>query len=51
MIRPDTVIFTSIGEAHQENFTSLEEKSAEKLVLAKEREPLFIMVAPPCSNG
>ena len=35
MIRPDTVIFTSIGEAHQENFTSLEEKSAEKLVLAK----------------
>lgn len=35
MIRPDTVIFTSIGGAHQENFTSLEEKSAEKLVLAK----------------
>ncbi|WP_300704542.1 alanine racemase [uncultured Alistipes sp.] len=35
MIRPDVVIFTSIGEAHQKNFASLEEKSAEKLVLAK----------------
>ncbi|MBQ9138152.1 MAG: alanine racemase [Alistipes sp.] len=35
MIAPDTVIFTFIGDAHQSNFTSLEHKIAEKLVLAK----------------
>lgn len=35
MIRPDVVIFTSIGEAHQENFTSLREKVAEKSLLAR----------------
>lgn len=35
MIRPEVVIVTSIGEAHQENFASLEEKCAEKLILAK----------------
>lgn len=33
MILPDTGIFTNIGEAHQENFTSMEEKVAEKLKL------------------
>ena len=33
MIRPDTGIFTNIGEAHQENFTSLEQKAREKLRL------------------
>ena len=33
MIRPDTGIFTNIGEAHQENFTSLEQKAKEKLRL------------------
>ena len=35
MIRPDMVIFTSIGDAHQDNFGSVEEKSLEKLILAK----------------
>lgn len=35
MIRPDTVIFTSIGDAHQENFASTDEKIAEKLLLAR----------------
>lgn len=35
MIQPDTVIFTSIGEAHQEGFTSIEDKISEKLRLAK----------------
>lgn len=35
MIRPDTVIFTSIGDAHQENFSSTDEKIAEKLLLAR----------------
>ena len=35
MIRPDMVIFTSIGDAHQQGFASLEEKISEKLLLAK----------------
>lgn len=35
MIRPDVVIFTSLGAAHQAHFASLEEKAAEKLLLAK----------------
>ena len=35
MIQPDTVIFTSIGDAHQQGFASLEEKISEKLLLAK----------------
>jgi alanine racemase len=33
MIRPDTGIFTNIGEAHQENFAGIEQKVAEKLKL------------------
>ena len=35
MIQPDTVIFTSIGDAHQQGFASLEEKISEKLLLAQ----------------
>ncbi len=35
MIQPDTVVFTSIGDAHQSNFLSLEEKIREKLILAR----------------
>ena len=34
MIRPDTVIFSSLGEAHQENFSSMEQKALEKSLLA-----------------
>ena len=34
IIRPDAVIFTSIGDAHQENFLNLEQKCLEKMVLA-----------------
>ncbi len=34
MIAPDVVLFTSLGDAHQEQFASLEEKCAEKLLLA-----------------
>jgi len=26
IIRPDVVVFTSIGDAHQENFLNLEQK-------------------------
>ena len=35
IIRPDVVLFTSLGDAHQENFESLEHKCAEKLILAR----------------
>lgn len=33
IIRPETGIFTNIGDAHQENFSSLEEKCREKAIL------------------
>ena len=35
MIRPDVVLMTSIGDAHQSNFESLEQIVSEKMVLAK----------------
>ncbi len=35
IIRPDVVIFTSIGDAHQENFLNIGQKCDEKLLLAK----------------
>lgn len=54
IIRPDVVIFTSIGDAHQENFVNLEQKCDEKMILARSAsrivyhsfyEPLGRMVA------
>ena len=54
IIRPDVVVFTSIGDAHQENFLNLEQKCDEKMVLARNAskivyhsyyEPLGGMVA------
>lgn len=41
MITPDIVIYTSLGEAHQENFESLEQKAKEKLLLAKGAEKII----------
>ena len=35
MIRPDIAILTSMGDAHQENFITVEEKTIEKLQLAR----------------
>lgn len=35
MIRPDIALFTSIGDAHQEHFASLEAKCVEKMILAR----------------
>lgn len=35
MIRPDIAVFTSIGDAHQENFDTLEDKIEEKIILAR----------------
>lgn len=34
MIRPDIVIFTSLGDAHQENFDTFQQKIDEKLLIA-----------------
>lgn len=54
IIRPDVVIFTSIGDAHQENFLSIEQKCDEKMILARSArriiyhsfyEPLGRMIA------
>lgn len=41
MIRPDVVLITSIGDAHQSNFVSMEQKVSEKMVLAR-RTQTFI---------
>ena len=35
IIRPDVVIFTSLGDAHQEHFVDLEQKVREKMLLAR----------------
>lgn len=35
MIRPDCVIFSSLGDAHQQGFSSLDEKIDEKVILAR----------------
>lgn len=35
MVRPDTVIFTSLGDAHQQNFSCIEQKLDEKLIIAQ----------------
>jgi len=35
IIRPDVAVFTSLGDAHQENFLNLEQKCDEKMVLAR----------------
>jgi alanine racemase len=40
VIRPTLGIFTSLGEAHQENFTSLEQKCEEKMKLFRDAEAL-----------
>ncbi|NPA68523.1 MAG: bifunctional UDP-N-acetylmuramoyl-tripeptide:D-alanyl-D-alanine ligase/alanine racemase [Chlorobi bacterium] len=42
MIKPDTVIFVSLGEAHQENFLDKEEKAEEKLKIAKDAEQIIM---------
>ncbi len=41
IIRPDVVIFTSIGDAHQENFVSLEQKCDEKMILARNAQKII----------
>ena len=41
MIRPDVAVVTSIGDAHQANFESIEQKIREKLVLAHRAKRLI----------
>lgn len=41
MINPDVVVVTSIGEAHQNNFNSIEEKLTQKLILASRTKTLI----------
>ncbi len=41
MIRPDVVVFTSIGEAHRHNFTTEDELIREKLLLAQNARQLI----------
>ena len=41
MIRPDIAILTSVGDAHQENFITVEEKTIEKLQLARRARTLI----------
>ncbi len=41
MIRPEVVVVTSIGDAHQEGFSSIEEKIEEKMTIAKGAEKVI----------
>ena len=41
MIRPDVAVVTSIGDAHQANFSSMEEKIEQKLILAQRAKTLI----------
>ena len=47
MIRPDVVILTSLGDAHQEGFCSMTQKIEEKLLLAKSANTLIYHSAYP----
>jgi len=41
ILHPDTGIFTNIGDAHQENFSDIEQKISEKLLLFKKSKLLI----------
>ncbi|MDR0613183.1 MAG: bifunctional UDP-N-acetylmuramoyl-tripeptide:D-alanyl-D-alanine ligase/alanine racemase [Dysgonamonadaceae bacterium] len=48
ILHPDVGIFTNIGDAHQENFTDIEQKIGEKLQLFK-RSKLLIYCSDYCA--
>lgn len=50
MIRPDLGIFTNIGSAHEEGFSGVEEKIAEKLKLFSETKLLIYCKDQPLSS-
>ena len=41
ILKPDIGIFTNVGDAHQENFTDIEQKTREKLILFKDSNTLI----------
>lgn len=41
VVRPDDVIFTNIGQAHQESFSSFESKLSEKINMASRAKRIF----------
>ncbi len=47
IIRPDTGIFTNIGDAHQENFRSLRQKTGEKLKLFERSKKIIFCADHP----
>ncbi len=51
IVRPQVGILTNIGEAHQENFSSFEEKLFEKLELFREAEVLVLRDVPWLRGG
>ncbi len=42
MIRPTTAVITNIGQAHQENFSSIEQKEAEKRLLLEGADTVIV---------
>ena len=51
MIAPDMVIFTSIGDAHEQGFSSLEEKIDEKVLLAQTAADIIYSVGRGCREA
>ncbi len=52
MIRPDVVLVTSLGAAHQDNFASMEEKTGEKLLLSRDaKRVIFHGASAPQLRG
>ncbi|MBQ7742387.1 MAG: bifunctional UDP-N-acetylmuramoyl-tripeptide:D-alanyl-D-alanine ligase/alanine racemase [Bacteroidaceae bacterium] len=47
MIRPQTVVLTNIGSAHQENFSDLKQKTREKLMLARNAQKIVYPADDP----
>ncbi len=50
IIRPETGIFTTLGDAHQENFSSLEEKLSEKCILFRDCSTLIYCADQPVTH-
>ncbi len=51
IVQPQIGIFTNIGTAHQENFTSLEQKINEKLTLFRDTQHLIFSVDQEMATG
>lgn len=51
VIQPTIGVFTGLGEAHQENFNSKEQKCMEKLRLFRDSKVLIYPIDDPCVAG